>query len=262
MATTISSPSDNGIISKTFRTTLHDSVPVPSLQAYASEPPLQQQEDALQVFANTEDNNQVEVFPTTSAKDGDVGRLSHDRKLVVSPYTSDAHLLDLNSVSLPCQLLAKALTTMKAVREDYATASYLESFNWSSIIQELRRLLQAEESFRWRQEESFYIVVFRSQIPPTTDRSHLGALDEQSHAEAMEGGGLLKYWFGIPDITGRNLATCIWRDFGDSKRGSVGRGHKQATKETRALYTEWGIDRLNLRIGLDAQTWNIVRWTD
>lgn len=52
------------------------------------------------------------------------------------------------------------------------------------------------------------IVVFRSQVPPTTSRHALGELDQRSHAEAMKSGGLLKYWFGMPDADGRNLATC------------------------------------------------------
>ena len=132
---------------------------------------------------------------------------SQEKYMVVSPYTSEDHLLDLNSVSLPNQLLAQALTSMDLVREDYATAPYIESFNWQIVVEKLQGLLSAEPSFHW-EAQSFYIVVFRSQIPPTTDRSHLGQLDEAAHAEATASGGLLKYWFGVPDATGRNLATC------------------------------------------------------
>jgi len=51
-------------------------------------------------------------------------------------------------------------------------------------------------------------VVFRSQVLASTDPTHLAVLDERSHAEAMNSGGLLKYWFGIPDGGHRNLATC------------------------------------------------------
>lgn len=32
----------------------------------------------------------------------------------------------------------------------------------------------------------------RSQISPTTDYSHLGALDKAAHAEAVQSGGFLK----------------------------------------------------------------------
>ncbi len=115
---------------------------------------------------------------------------SSEDLLVVSPYTSRAHLLDLGTVSKPNQLLAKALTTMKPTREDYATAPYDKAFNWASIMAVLQTLVE-EERYEWK-EESFYVVVFKSRVPPTTDKTHLGRLDEKSHEEAMGSGGLLK----------------------------------------------------------------------
>lgn len=115
---------------------------------------------------------------------------SSEALLVVSPYTSRSHLLDLNLVDQPNQLLAKALTTMKPIREDYATAPYKEAFNWNEIMRVLQGLVK-EEQYEWT-KRSFYVVVFQSQVPPTTDKSHLGRLDEKSHEEAMESGGLLK----------------------------------------------------------------------
>lgn len=128
------------------------------------------------------------------------------RHLVVSPYTTPPHLLDLRSLEEPQILLAKALTLLQSIREDYATAPYDQSFNWAAVTARLQSLL-ASSNHHWRRQH-FYIVVFRSQVPPTTDRTHLGALDQRSHAEATQSGGLLKYWFGLPDKDGRNLATC------------------------------------------------------
>lgn len=127
--------------------------------------------------------------------------------LVVSPYTTIPHLLDLRALEESPRLLAKALTVLQSVREDYATAPYHLSFNWDAVIEQLKSLLEISKSPWTRQQ--FYIVVFRSQVPPTTDRIHLGRLDQNSHAEATKSGGLLKYWFGLPDANGRNLATCI-----------------------------------------------------
>ena len=126
--------------------------------------------------------------------------------LVVSPYDIHPHLLNLATITEPQRLLTKALTVMAPTRQDYATASYQDSFNWSEVIWTLKGLLSAT-SLSWVQT-SFYIVVFRSQVLASTDRVHLGALDKRSHAEAMKSGGLLKYWFGTPDSNGRNLATC------------------------------------------------------
>ncbi|KAH0544961.1 hypothetical protein FGG08_000887 [Glutinoglossum americanum] len=179
--------------------------------------------------------------------------------LVVSPYTERAHLLDLNTLDKPDQLLAKALTVMKPIRNDYATAPYIEAFNWDRVIETLRDLAAVEEH-DW-QHRPFYIVVFRSQSPPTTDRSYLGLLDESSHKEAVESGGLLKYWYGVPDpVNGRNLATCVWRRRDDARRGSAGEGHRRAALAARQMYTEWKIERLALVIRDGVETWDIVDW--
>ena len=201
----------------------------------------------------------------------------HGELLVVSPYSSQNHLLKLQSIGKPQQLLAKALSVMEPLREDYATAPYVDAFNWNVVANALKSLVDLE-TYAWKQQ-SFYIVVFRSQLSPTTDGSHLGALDMRSHAEAMESGGLLKYWFGNPDVNGRNLATCeffgqthltqlkqltslgIWRDYEDAKRGSLGHSHKEAIRATIHLYSEWKLERLLLTIGDNVTNW-AIRWWD
>lgn len=113
-----------------------------------------------------------------------------ERFLVQSPYTEQDHLLDLTRLDHENILLAKALTKMDKIRQDYATAPYKESFNWPVVIEELKRLVN--ESGKGFKETSFYVVAFRSQIKPETDYSHLGALDKDAHAEAIASGGFLK----------------------------------------------------------------------
>jgi len=197
--------------------------------------------------------------------------------LVISPYIETPHLLDLSTVEPQAQLLAVALTRLKSVREDYATAPYEQIFNWSEVIATLRQLCAIKEQ-TWT-EQIFYIVVFRSQIPPTTDYSHLGVLDKAAHAEAMKSGGFLKsvmashcekschdkltlfrYWFGSPDHLGRNLATCVWRTQGDARLGGIGPAHRLAAGAARNMYTEWSIDRLGLLIKNGLESWEISRW--
>lgn len=110
--------------------------------------------------------------------------------LVVSPYEEKPHLLDLRTLDIPNQLLARALVGLKCLRTDYATAPYVEIFNWAQIVNNLRALA-SESEYEWK-ESSFYIVVFRSRIPPTTVYADLGVLDKAAHAEATESGGFLK----------------------------------------------------------------------
>lgn len=48
-----------------------------------------------------------------------------------------------------------------------------------------------------------------------------------------------RYWFGVPDKNGRNLATCVWRSCRDARIGSVGPKHRVAANAARSMYTEW-----------------------
>lgn len=132
--------------------------------------------------------------------------LPHSHHLISSPYNSYAHHLDLGELAAPHSLVARALAVLQPNRPDYATAEYLESFNWSIVLETLRRLAK-QEGHVWKQRE-FYTVIFRSRLREDVDRPLLHALDEQSHAEATVSGGLLKYWFGSVDSERRNLATC------------------------------------------------------
>ena len=147
--------------------------------------------------------NAQSILALDGGTKADVGSL-----LVVSPYTTEPHLLDLRPLEESQRLLARSLTVLQAVRTDYATAAYSQAFNWNVVINRLQILVR-QSKCAWKRQH-FYIVVFRSQVPPTTNRVELGQLDQKSHAEATKSGGLLKYWFGMPDQDGRNLATCMW----------------------------------------------------
>ncbi|RDW66282.1 hypothetical protein BP6252_09917 [Coleophoma cylindrospora] len=182
------------------------------------------------------------------------------RYLLVSPYDEQDHLLDLQTVDTANQLLATALVHLQCQREDYATAPYIDIFNWQEVFHAVQQLVTAN-NYNWK-EQSFYIVVFRSQIPPTTIYEDLGLLDKAAHAEATRSGGFLKYWFGSPDESGRNLATCVWRSLHDARIGSVGEAHRLAAGAARKLYTEWHIERLRLTIKDAATDWEISQWVD
>ncbi|KUJ07925.1 uncharacterized protein LY89DRAFT_725271 [Mollisia scopiformis] len=193
--------------------------------------------------------------------------------LVVSPYEEVPHLLDLRTLDTNNQLLARALVGLKCLRDDYATARYVDIFNWAEVVEDVRQLATASK--RNFKEASYFIVVFRSRIPPETKYEDLGVLDKAAHAEATKSGGFLKsglpilvlystdmdrYWFGSPDGEGRNLATCVWRSQEDARVGSIGEAHKRAAGATRMLYTEWRIERLKLKIKDGATAWEMTEW--
>jgi len=128
--------------------------------------------------------------------------------LQASPYSDRAHLLDLTTLKKPLQLFAEALTGMRWITPDFATAPYHKAFNWDSIADIFSQAMRAEQPNEELQSQHFYVIVFRSRVNKHADRQLLGELDKAAHLEAVEGGGLLKYWFGSPNEVGRNLATC------------------------------------------------------
>ena len=89
-------------------------------------------------------------------------------------HTPDlANHLNLQDLTLPLRLFALALTHFTSNRTDYATAPYMDSFNWPSILSVLRKLC-AQSGIEWQQQE-FYLVIFRSRLQRTADRHRLGS---------------------------------------------------------------------------------------
>jgi len=129
--------------------------------------------------------------------------------LNVSPYPEPEHLLDLQSLGTPCRLLALALTTLAPATTDYASTKYQDAIDWRSVMSRLRSLAQ-RDGYTWTRQE-FYVVDFRSKLMRDIDVDLLFKLDKLSHVEATQSGGLLKYWYGVPDGDRRNHRRWGWQ---------------------------------------------------
>lgn len=151
--------------------------------------------------------------------DIDEDKVIYSTNLISSPYNSPGHYLSLSSPSLPFPslLFAKALTALAPTGPDYATAKYTEALNFGRVLEVLREEVAALSSTTTTSSlgggyvypaSDFYVVVFRSKLKAGIDLDYLYKLDFESHREACESGGLLKYWFGKTDNENRNLATC------------------------------------------------------
>ncbi|PVH99439.1 hypothetical protein DM02DRAFT_528988 [Periconia macrospinosa] len=186
---------------------------------------------------------------------------NHSTLLISSPYNNPGHYLDLTTLSLPDLIFAKALTALKPEREDYATASYTTSLNFSSTILPLVRELAAAEEYTWKQQ-SFYVVIFRSKLQADIDNDWLYKLDYESHGEACESGGLLKYWFGKTDGERRNLATCFWRSREDARKGGLGPWHAKARAAGRSLYEYINFSTHRFTILDGAEEFRFEDWTN
>ncbi|KAH7113759.1 hypothetical protein B0J11DRAFT_619206 [Dendryphion nanum] len=174
-----------------------------------------------------------QITKSDNHTDNSIG-LSTD--LISSPYNSPSHYLSLTPLLLHPQalILAKSLTALAPVRPDYATAPYTDALNLPHILSLIRQF-SADEGITW-QRQDFFVVQFRSCLKEGIDQDWLYKLDFESHREACEGGGLLKYWFGRSDGGRRNLATCFWHTREDAHLGGTGPWHKKARAAARELY--------------------------
>ncbi|EXJ77915.1 hypothetical protein A1O3_09074 [Capronia epimyces CBS 606.96] len=179
-----------------------------------------------------------------------------NRWLTVSAYLEPEHQLDIESVDTPNRLLALALTQLQPATPEYAKVSYNESLNWPKIMSTLKTLA-ATEGYRWTRQ-SFYVVEFRSRLKQDIDVDLLFKLDKESHIEATQSGGLLKYWFGVPDAERRNLATCLWRSKQDAINGGLGPWHKQARAVIAQMYEQIDVKGLLLTVEDDVEGWSFA----
>jgi len=106
-------------------------------------------------------------------------------------------LPDIDPASLS---LHQILHGFRPLNSDYSITPYNLAFNWSEIT------LPEEVEREW------YCVVFRSKRNKESSSLSLYQADREAHEEAVKNGGLVMYWYGVPDeTTGSNLATCIWQ---------------------------------------------------
>ncbi|KAF2664919.1 hypothetical protein BT63DRAFT_459537 [Microthyrium microscopicum] len=181
--------------------------------------------------------------------------------LITSPYNLPNHHLDLNRLDdVQDRVLTLALTYLAPIRDDYATAAYEESLNWDHIRLRIKQLSRVAEQ-AWT-SRVYYVVIFRSKLKADHDRQLLWDLDRESHREAVQSGGLLKYWFGQHDDEVRNLATCVWRNREDARAGGTGPWHQKARAAGRKLYDRIEFSIWRMTITDDADSISFGPWSD
>lgn len=146
---------------------------------------------------------------------------------------TDTRLPNIDPVSLS---LHRALHAFRPVTRKYASTPYRDAFNWSQLA------LPADEEREW------YCVAFRSKRKDGSDGSPLYEADRLAHEEAVQNGGLLLYWYGVPDPeTGLNTATCIWQSRQHAIAANSRPHHVRAMKLAAASYEVYSLERHVLR---------------
>ncbi|KAH8926347.1 hypothetical protein BT69DRAFT_1004510 [Atractiella rhizophila] len=125
------------------------------------------------------------------------------------------------------------LKKFRPITHSYADVPYRECFNWDA--------LELDEEI----EGQWYIVAFRSLRKPQLEEfnNSLYEADYRAHEEAIANGGLLMYWYGLPNETGHNLATCIWQSEEQAKAARYGKEHAKAMYLTRDSYVRYDLER-------------------
>ncbi|KAF7970710.1 hypothetical protein HWV62_8865 [Athelia sp. TMB] len=156
--------------------------------------------------------------------------LDVDASNVVSTET---HLPDIDPASLS---LHKALHRFRPTSDAYADVPYDEGFNWRDLE------LPEEDEREW------YIVAFRSKRRDGSDGGPLYEADKLAHEEAVHNGGLIMYWYGIPNSeTGMNLATCVWQSRRHAIAANSRPHHINAMKLAAASFEVYNLERHVLR---------------
>jgi len=112
---------------------------------------------------------------------------------------------------------------------DYATLSIQDGFDWSSL---------SSCSF-----DRLYLVVFRSVRRPDADLALLREHDDRAYAEALESGGLLKYFKGHANEKGECLSFCLWETREQARHAAGAASHRSATGISAQMYLSFSLER-------------------
>jgi len=149
------------------------------------------------------------------------------------PLPTETRLPDIDPASLS---LHKALHRFRPLTDAYADVPYTAGFNWDDLE------LPEDEEREW------YVVAFRSRRKDGSDGGPLYEADKLAHEEAVQNGGLIMYWYGIPNPqTGMNLATCIWQSRKHAIAANSRPHHVRATKLAAASFEVYTLERHILR---------------
>src|SRR5215207_4054577 len=117
---------------------------------------------------------------------------------------------------------------------DYATRPIQDGFSWSSSL--------AGVAF-----ERLYLVVFRSVRRPSADLDLLREHDDRAYAEALESGGLLRYFKGEANERRQCLSFCLWETREQAMRAAGAAAHQSAAEISGGRYESYVLDRYYLK---------------
>ena len=127
----------------------------------------------------------------------------------------------------------QGLEDLRPIREDYAIAPILESFNWAEC-------LASADGADW------YMVAFRSVRNQHADDRLLYELDARAHEEAISHTGLVHYFGGELDAERRCLSFCVWEDRERAAGAAALPKHRDAIGAAVTMYESYVLERYRI----------------
>ncbi|KAI8617793.1 hypothetical protein BC830DRAFT_1049878, partial [Chytriomyces sp. MP71] len=149
------------------------------------------------------------------------------------PLSSSKHL-EIRPVDIA--LIELGLNYFRAITENYFLAPLPETFNWNQVAGLLGKYWTGD----------WYIVAFRSVRNDRADAKALYEADGLAHKEALESGGLLKYWYGTLNEKRQCLAMCIWSSREFARLATKKPYHRLASSLAAEMYESYTLERWSL----------------
>jgi hypothetical protein len=127
----------------------------------------------------------------------------------------------------------QVLDALRPIRDDYAIAPILESFNWAEC-------LASADGADW------YLVAFRSVRNQHADDRLLYELDARAHEEAISHTGLVHYFGGELDARRRCLSFCVWEDRERAAAAAALPKHRDAIEAATTMYDSYVLERYRI----------------
>lgn len=142
-------------------------------------------------------------------------------------------------------VLHRACQQISPIHPDYATRPIQEGFDWASTL--------AGSRF-----DRLYLVVFRSVRLPTADLEVLREYDDRAYAEALESGGLLRYFKGTMNERRECLSFCLWETREQAVKAAGASSHQSAAGISVRMYESYLLDRYWLKKVVTARRERLV----
>ena len=125
--------------------------------------------------------------------------------------------------------LYEACQQISPTNPDYAILPIEDGFDWSSLS--------------CCHFERLYLVVFRSVWQPEADLDLLREEDDRAFEEALEFGGLLRYFRGHANERGECLSFCLWETRQQARNAADAASHRTAASVSARMYLSYSLER-------------------